>query len=168
MQALVKPILWSPSHLNVSVGGSGSHIIWECALWRRRLLKRKRNLSARALYFSGLRLFPESGWHKKWKSVLLLGGEGITRNLDEGSPEVGGPKELGICMDCCASRHRARGSRGSWQAVGATQMDSREEGCWWFLEQKALSASSDSASMGGSPLLVPWKALGEKWSFPCL
>lgn len=70
----------------------------------------------------------------------------ITRNPDEGEPGVGGPEEVGRCRDCGASGHRAWGSGGTWQTMGVTQMDNREEGCWW---------SPDSASVGGSPVLPP-------------
>ena len=58
--------------------------------------------------------------------------------------------------DCGASGHRTRGSRGSWQAVGATQMNNRDHhGYQWSLERKPWNASSDLAPMGGSLLLLP-------------
>ena len=52
----------------------------------------ERNLSARALNFSALRLFPESGTQEAEVSSLT-GGERITRNPDEDGTEIGGPEE---------------------------------------------------------------------------
>lgn len=54
--------------------GAVFHIQYEVVLYEEDI-KWKRNLSARALCFSVLRLFPENGWQKKGRPVILLGWE---------------------------------------------------------------------------------------------
>lgn len=56
----------------------------------------ERNLSARTLNFSALRLFPESGTQETEVSSLT-GGESITGNPNEDGTDVGGPEEADRC-----------------------------------------------------------------------